>query len=45
MIHFNAEIWNIHQLFVLYVLNEKEIIPARKTEKLAKAEFSVATVS
>ena len=43
MIHFNAELWNIHQLFVLQVLYEKEIIQARKAEKLAKAEFSVVT--
>ena len=33
MIHFNAELWNIHQLCVLQVLNEKETITARKTEK------------
>ena len=43
MIYFNAEFWNIHQLFVFQVLYEIEIIPARKAEKLAKAEFSVAT--
>ena len=43
MIHFNAELWNIHKLFVLQVLYEKEIIPTRKPEKLAKVEFSVAT--
>ena len=30
MIHFNAELWNIHQLCVLQVFNEKETIPARK---------------
>ena len=40
MIHFNAELWNIHQLCVLQVLNEKEIIPARIAEKMAKAEMS-----
>ena len=43
MIHFNVELWNIHQLFVLQVLNEKEIIPTRKAEKLARVEFFVAT--
>ena len=37
MIHFNAELWNIRQLFVLQVLYEKERIPARKAEKLARA--------
>ena len=42
MIHFNAGLWIIHQLFVLQVLNEKEIIPARKAEKLARVEFSIA---
>ena len=43
MIHFNAELWNIHQLFVLQILYEKKIIPTRKAEKLAKLEFSVVT--
>ena len=43
MIHFNAELWNIHQLCVLQVLNEKETILARKAEKLAKAEIPVVT--
>ena len=33
MIHFNAELWNIHQLSVLQDLNEKEIIPIGKVEK------------
>ena len=32
MIHFYAELWNTHQLFVLQVLNENEIIPVRKVE-------------
>ena len=32
MIRFYAELWNIHQLLVLHVLNEKEIIAARKEE-------------
>ena len=32
MIHFNAELWNINQLFVFQVLNEKEIIPVRKAK-------------
>ena len=33
MTHFNAELWNIHQLCVLQVLNKKkETIPARKAE-------------
>ena len=40
MIHFNAELWNNHQLCVLQVLNEKETNPARKEEKLAKAEMT-----
>ena len=39
MIHFNAELWNIHQLCVLQVLNEKETIPARKVEKMAKEKM------
>ena len=39
MIHFNAELWNNHQLCVLQDLNEKETIPTRKEEKLAKAEM------
>ena len=43
MIHFNAELWNIHQLCVLQVLNEKETIIARKGEKLAKAKIPVVT--
>ena len=43
MIHFNAELWIIHQFFVLQVLNEDEIIQVRKEEKLARVEFSVAT--
>ena len=40
MIYFNAELWNIHQLCVLQVLNTKEAIPARKAEKLARAKMS-----
>ena len=40
MIHFNVELWNINQLCVLQVLNEKEIIPTRKAEILAKAKMS-----
>ena len=40
MTHFNAELWNIHQLCVLQVLNEKETIPTRKAENLAKVEMS-----
>ena len=40
MIHLNVELWNIHQLCVLQVLNAKETITVRKTEKLAKAEMS-----
>ena len=35
MSNFNVELWNIHQLCVLHVLNEKETIPTRKIEKLA----------
>ena len=34
MNHFNAELWNIHQLCVLQVLNAKEANPARKEEKI-----------
>ena len=30
MIHFNAELGNIHQIFVLQVLNAKEANPSRK---------------
>ena len=33
MTHFNAELWNIHQLCVLQVLNAKEANPTRKEEK------------
>ena len=43
MIHFNAKLWNIHQLCGLHVLKEKETIPIRKEETLAKAENYVAT--
>ena len=43
MSNFNVESWNIDQLCVLEVLNEKETIPARKAEKLAKAKISVMT--
>ena len=43
MSNFNAELWNIHQLCVFQVLNEKETIPARKAKKLAKVEISIAT--
>ena len=39
MIHFNAKLWNIHQLCVLHILNDKEAILARKAEKFAKAEM------
>ena len=42
MSNFNDGLWNIHKLCVLQVLNEKETIPVRKAEKLAKAEISVA---
>ena len=41
MIHFNAELWNNHQFYVLQVLNEKETNPARKAENLAKAKMSL----
>ena len=41
MIHFNAELWNNHQLCVLQVLNVKETNPTRKAaKKLAKVEMS-----
>ena len=43
MIHFNAKLWNIHQLCVLQILNEKETIPTRKEKILAKAKNYVAT--
>ena len=43
MSNFNAELWNIHQLCVLQLLNEKKTIPARKAKKLSKVEISVAT--
>ena len=32
MAHINTELWNIHQLCVLQVLNAKEATPARKEE-------------
>ena len=38
MSNFNAEIWNIHQLCVLQVLNEKEAILARKAENWPRQE-------
>ena len=34
MIHFNAELWNIHQLFVFQVLIGKDIILVRKARKI-----------
>ena len=41
MIHFNAELWNYHQLCVLLVLNVQETNPIREVAKnLAKAEMS-----
>ena len=40
MIHFNVELWNNHQLYILQVLNEKETNLVRKAENLAKAEMS-----
>ena len=42
MINFNAELWNIHQICVLKVLNTNEANPARKEEKnwLIKVEMS-----
>ena len=40
MIHFIVKLWNNYQICVLQDLNEKETIPARKAEKLAKAEMS-----
>ena len=41
MIHFNAELWNNHQLCVLQVLNVKETNLARKAaKKLAKVKIS-----
>ena len=41
-IYFNVELWNIHQLCVLHVLIEKEIIPARKEEKKVVEEELLA---
>ena len=39
MTHFNAKLWNIHQLCVLQVLNAEESNPARKKgRKLAEAD-------
>ena len=32
-IYFNAKLWNIHQLCVLHVFIEKEIIPTKKKER------------
>ena len=40
MTHFNAELWNIHQICVLQVLNEKKNNSSKKRRKLAKAEMS-----
>ena len=45
MIHFNAELLNIHQLCVLQDLNENGIIPVGKEEKVAKAETYVVRES
>ena len=39
MIHFYDELWNIQQLLVLKVLNEKEIIPIRKAENWPKQKI------
>ena len=33
MTHFNAELWNIHQLCVLQVLNAEKANPTRKEEE------------
>ena len=33
IIHFNVELWNIHKICVLHVLNAKESNPTRKEEK------------
>ena len=38
MSNFNAELWYIHQLCVLHVLNEKEMIPARKIENFGSCK-------
>ena len=40
MTHFNAELWIIHQLCVLQVLNKKRNNSNKKSRKLAKAEMS-----
>ena len=41
MIHFNAELWNYHQLCVLQVLNVQETNSTREAiKKLAKAKMS-----
>ena len=44
MIQFNAELWNIHQPFVLQVLYEKKRIPARKVEKMVNVVNYVSTL-
>ena len=33
MTHFNAELWKIHQLCILQVLNEEKTNPARKEKE------------
>ena len=33
MIHFNVELWNIHQICVLKILNAKEANLSRKEDK------------
>ena len=33
MTHFNAELWNIHRLCALHVLNAKEANPTRKEKE------------
>ena len=40
MTHFNVELWNIHQLCILQVLNVEEANQTRKVEKLVKAKMS-----
>ena len=40
MIHFNVELWNNYQLYVLQDLTEKETIQTRKVENLAMVEMS-----
>ena len=39
MIHFNAELWNIHQPFVLQVLKEKRDNFSKKSRKIGQGRI------